>query len=54
MNTRTAAYGRLLADLMARSAATDHAAAEALEELTTAGLELAQAMAATIDAMEAE
>ena len=51
---RAADYGRRLADLVARSAATDHAAAEALEELTTAGLELAAAMAATIDAMQGE
>ena len=51
---RAADYGRRLADLVARSAATDHAAAEALEELNTAGLELAQAMTATITAMEEE
>ena len=52
--TTAADYGRRLADLVARSAASDAAAAEALEELTTAGLELAAAMAATINAMEAE
>ena len=54
MNTRTAAYGRLLADLQARSAASDAAAAEALEELKAAGLALADRMAALADAMEAE
>ena len=54
MNTRTAAYGRLLADLEARSAASDAAAAEALEELKAAGLALADRMAALADAMEAE
>lgn len=54
MNTRTAAYGRLLADLQARSAASDAAAAEALEELNAAGLALADRMAALAAAMEAE
>jgi len=51
MNTRTAAYGRLLADLEARSAASDAAAAEALDNLLQAGAELADAMAATADAL---
>ena len=49
---RAADYGRRLADLVARSAATDHAAAEALEELHAAGLELATAMGALAEAME--
>ena len=53
MNTRAADFGRRLADLQARSAQTDAAAAEALEELHAAGLELADAMASTITAMEA-
>ena len=52
MNSRTAAYGRLLADLEARSGASDAAAAEALEELLQAGNDLADAMAATAAAME--
>ena len=52
MQPRTAAHGRLLADLVARSTATDAAAAEALDELNSAGLELAEAMAATAAAME--
>jgi hypothetical protein len=51
---RAADYGRRLADLVARSAATDEAAAAALDELTSAGLELAEAMDATAAAMEAQ
>jgi hypothetical protein len=50
---RAADYGRRLADLVARSAASDEAAAAGLDELTVAGLELAEALDATAAAMEA-
>ena len=51
---RAADYGRRLADLVARSAASDEAAAAGLDELTTAAQQLAEAMAATAAAMEAQ
>lgn len=51
---RAADYGRRLAALEARSALTDAAAGAALDELTTAGLELAKAMDATAAAMDAQ
>jgi hypothetical protein len=49
---RTADLAARLADLQARSAQTDAAAAVALEELKAAGLALADRMAALAAAME--
>jgi len=51
---RAADYGRRLADLQARSALSDAAAAAGLDELTAAGLELAEAMEAAASAMEGQ
>ena len=51
---RAADYGRRLAALEARSALSDAAAGAALDQLTTAGLELAEALEATAAAMEAQ
>jgi hypothetical protein len=51
---RAADYGRRLAELQARSALSDAAAGVSLDELTTAGLELAEALEATASAMEAQ
>jgi hypothetical protein len=48
---RTAALAARLRDLQARSDASDQAAAAALDELTTAGHELADTMAALADAL---
>jgi hypothetical protein len=48
---RTASLAARLRDLQARSDASDQAAAAALHELTTAGHELADTMAALADAL---
>jgi hypothetical protein len=51
---RTALLAARLRDLQARSEATDHAAAATLQDLKTAGQQLAAAMTNLIDAMQAE
>lgn len=49
--TRSEAFAARLRDLQARSDATDHAAAAALQELKTAGHQLADAMDRLADAL---
>ena len=51
--TTTTAFGARLAELAARSAATEAAAYVRLAELRRAGAKLANAMAAAADAMDA-
>jgi len=51
--TRSTAYAARLAALQARSTATDQAAAQALVQLRKQGHQLAAAMAALADQLEA-
>jgi hypothetical protein len=54
MHNKTAAIAARLADLQRRSDATDRAAADALQQLQLQGQQLADAMTAAADAMEAD